>query len=198
MIKNIFVAVFALIVCVSFSSCGVPKEYDFYAEEDFYTTHEKEFTQLFSMLENNSWYDIYNDTTDGKYYYTPYKGAEPVLLSPDAEQIAADLDLSTLYVMDNGDIQFETYHNGWFLKSYKNIEDIECPYHFSGSEEELSQLNLEKEVEEDKIHFIADHRKDKETYWSNMYYRVDVKRLNNNIYSYELQEKYPWTSIFSV
>lgn len=196
--------ILAFIICMSLglSGCGVPKEYTFTQEKDFYSAYSSEINELFNAIESNNWYSIYKDTYDEKYHYSITGNEEDLFLadiSPELEQIASSTELSDIYVKDNGDIILNFYNNGWYVKSYNNIENIDCPYYFgSVTEEELAQLNLEKTIDGDKIHFIADHRKDNETYWAHMYYRVDVEKLDTYIYSYKLQEKYPWTSIFSV
>ena len=196
--------ILTLIISMSliFSSCGLPTEYNFTQEKDYYSSHTSEINELFDVIENNNWKSIYKDHYDEKYHYSIVGDEENLFLAdiyPELDQVVSNMELSSISKREDGNIYLSFYHNGWYFKSYKNIEDIECPFNFSGAnEEDLAQLKLEKEIDGDKIHFIADHRKDNETYWKHMYYRIDVEKIDTYIYSYELQEKYPWTSIFSV
>ena len=199
--KYILYTVLAFTISLFLSGCGLPKEYIFNSEKEFYSINASEIKEVFNVLESNNWNSIYKDHNDKKYYYSIKKGKEDdVLLSdkfPNIEQIFSKLDISSLYKSRNGDIILITNHNGSYFKSYKDIKNIECPHYFGVSENDLNKPNIEKTIDGDKIHFIADHRKDKESTWQGMYYRIDVEKLDTNIYTYEVQTKYPWTSIFS-
>lgn len=55
-------------------------------------------------------------------------------------------------------------------------------------------LTWEKSVENKQLTFTSDHRKDKESYYKGMYYRVDMEYLGKGLYVYHLTTDYPWYS----
>ena len=191
------VIAFTLILFVT--GCGLPKEYDFSSEKEFYNKNSTEIIEIFDLFELYNWKSVYKNHSDNKLHYSINGTEDDPILSdkyPTVEKKIIDLDITNVYKSNSDDIIIESNKNGWYFKSYKDIEDIECPYFFSKSKKELKSLNLEKEIDGDKIHFIADHRKDKKTNWKGMYYRIDVEKLDNYIYVYQMQRKYPWTSNF--
>ncbi len=89
------------------------------------------------------------------------------------------------------------YHDISILRTTDSIEELRCP--FSGSQKgDQENISWEKTVDGNKVHFKADQRKDDETYWQRMYYRVDIEQIDEWTYIFEVQETYPWASIFSV
>lgn len=201
-LKHKLYIVLTLTMILLLSGCGLPREHNFNLEKDFYNKNKSKINELLNFIESNNFNNIYKNYKDKKYYYNISGTEEKLLLSnqySNIEQIVIELDISNIGKRgkDDGDIFLETYNNGSFFKSYKDIKDIECPFKFVESKDNLKKLKLKKEIEGNKIHFIADHRKEKETVWKGMYYRIDVEKIDTYIYSYEFQRKFPWYSIFT-
>ena len=207
-IKRIAMAVILVFVFgIILPACGLPKEADFSEVQRIVTGEIDEIrrvTAAFDSLENiRSIYYSRHGKNEGEWcLFDEETSSETVISENDktCRDIAAFLarhDNGSMYRSPEG-IIIEGIINPLddnycdILISDETPENVSNPYWDAGQDIEL--MNWEKEVDGSKVHFIADHRKDKSSSHKGMYYRVDMELVDSGIYIFETRKKYPWYS----
>ena len=208
--KFALVILLAAVLSTAVTGCGLPKEADLSGAEYLVTAERDEFDRVFSEFEDlenvKAVYFSRGGEHKGNWCMTDADtGAETIINKSD--EIYRNI-ISFLAKHENAGISEtpagfsisglkDPANDQYFdiLRSDESPENVANPYWRAGVDNE--SMNWKRTVEGNEIHFIADHRKDKESYHRGMYYRIDMRYAGNGIYIYEEQEKYPWYSVFA-
>jgi len=195
------------VLLVTLSGCGLPQEADLSEVENMVMGEIDEIrrvTAVFESLENTrSIYYSRHGENEGEWCLFDGETSSETVISEN-DEVRRDIAVflaghnnGSIYRSPGG-IIIEGFKNPLdgnycdILKSDEPPERVANPYWDAGQDIEL--MNWERTVDGSKVHFTADHRKDRSSFHKGMYYRVDMEQADSGIYIYEIQEKYPWYS----
>ncbi len=128
--------------------------------------------------------------TDGKYILmNSERDMQLEVLSEDSEYmplreyLEEHEELFSIEKMDEG-IMFDYDDNDSVLFSRLSLDEMTSPFD--------KECGWEKRIEDNRIIFISDHRKDRESFDKGMFYRIDMEAIGGKLFAIHMTIKYPW------
>lgn len=204
--NNLTILALVLIISCIVTGCGdlpkysilLPQQADLSETEIFVIDHINELDCICSEFRNLSVRSVkkVSDSPDAWKMYD-YELKEIGLITEedtpyyDLARALSDNHISSIYWWGSDINMYTTEGQKGILKSDALPDEVEPPFDPSANRNDLTALKWKRTVNGDDITFIADHRLDFKSHWRQMYYRVDMKYVDNGFYVYDIQFKFP-------